>query len=156
MNDGNNFIQLGYYSLNDETTEYFEKPNLWLGFSASYDTSSLTSNFNLNYSDRTSSIDTTSGTINHFYTFVNNMQNNFAGGLTSFQMDTVNSFGYHSFNWYTEYESDLFYDSYNRSRKVRELDLSQNITARFNLDSVVEQKSTPRIRNDFPYSLPIY
>ena len=103
MNEGDNFIHIANYYIEDDTSVFFEKPDLWVNYSRVFDASQLSEFFNLRYPNRRTSIDTINDTIFNSYI----VSNEYLDGDGTFRYEFyINVFGVEKGMYSGDYEDD--------------------------------------------------
>jgi hypothetical protein len=121
LNDEDNFVEIGYVDLVNDTTVFRIKPNLWASYSTIYDTDALSNEYTIFYKEnRTTSIDTVDDATYHSYIFSGES----ADGVVSVSVsEKYNLFGYESVEVIVLFSDDLpdSEDIIYRIKKTREL-----------------------------------
>ena len=103
MNEGDNFIHIANYYIEDDTSVFFEKPDLWVNYSTIFDASQLSQFFNLRYPNRRTSIDTINDTIFNSYI----VSNEYLDGDGTFRYEFyINVFGVEKGMYSGDYADD--------------------------------------------------
>ena len=103
MNEGDNFIHIANYYIEDDSSVFFEKPDLWVNYSTIFDASQLSQFFNLRYPNRRTSIDTINDTIFNSYI----VSNEYLDGDGTFRYEFyINVFGVEKGMYSGDYEDD--------------------------------------------------
>ena len=149
INNGDNFLNLGYKELETDTIIFFDKPYLWASYSKIFDTSLLSNDYFSEYTNRTTSIDTVNDTINNSYIFSFDYSDNY---WDRYQETKIDLFGIESWNYFYDWENVEYDDVYLRVKKVRKLNLSSGRLKSKVFDEFHSFKTTFKMENNkLPY-----
>ena len=138
MNEGDNFIHIANYYIEDDSSVFFEKPDLWVNYSRVFDASQLSEFFNLRYPNRRTSIDTINDTIFNSYI----VSNEYLDGNGTFRSEYyINVFGVEKGMYSGDYEDDQE-DYLVILNKLGEIDIPLREVPSINFDKTMILNST--------------
>jgi len=119
--DGNHFIRIGRYYIENDSIAFYEKPNLWANYDSNFDTTGYSDIFYSFNHNRTAEVDTSGNTITHSYVESKNL---FYDNYEYYYESKKNIFGGESYKVYRDYTDDTDLNSFSTNKKQREIDAS--------------------------------